>query len=341
MTKHKILIFCLIIFSLGQVFCFADEQIVMPKEIYVGDTAELRYMFKSQTNLFLMADSERVHGDVIILDESVSVFKDMEGVCLVKKAMLQRVGITYTIILTFVPWVTGEIDFPEFNLNELCGNRSDAAPFLLKLKPVQVVSILKKTESASEGTPVSPILIPGTNYVLWGLISALLILLILVGIVIARFSLIAKKLIELKENIGFSRNVVLTKRKLYALKKKNYSDIEFACAWQQIMRNYLEYRFGNSFASVTASSFVSVISNMTGDMLNMEQENAVFSLQGVFRRTDYIRYAGGSIDSEQLPAEEHRAMFMQGERERIIELSVSDIEGLEFREKEMKAYGRV
>ena len=169
----------------------------------------------------------------------------------------------------------------------------------------------------------------------------MLILLILVGIVIARFSLIAKKLIELKENIGFSRNVVLTKRKLYALKKKNYSDIEFACAWQQIMRNYLEYRFGNSFASVTASSFVSVISNMTGDMLNMEQENAVFSLQGVFRRTDYIRYAGGSIDSEQLPAEEHRAMFMQGERERIIELSVSDIEGLEFREKEMKAYGRV
>ena len=117
------------------------------------------------------------------------------------------------------------------------------------------------------------------------------------------------------------------------------SDIDFACTWQQIMRTYLEYRFGTSFSSVTARSFASVISSMTGDMLNMEQENAVLSLQGFLQRTDYIRYAGGSIDSLQLPAEEHRAEFMNGERENIIEVSISDVEGLEFREKEMKKYG--
>ena len=339
MIKHKVLTVFFIIFTLCTVFSFADEQIVTPKDIYVGDTAELRYVFQSQTNLFLMADPSRVNGDMITLDESLPVFKDMESICLVKKAVLQRVGITYTVILTFVPWITGEITFAEFNLNELCGNNSDAAPFLIQLSPIQVGSILKRAESSGEGSPVSPLLLPGTNYVVWGLISALLIILVCVGIVIARFSVISRKLVELKENLGFSRNARLTKRKLNSLKKKQYSDIEFACAWQQIMRTYLEYRFRASFSSVTASSFVSVITNMTGDMLNMEQENAVYSLQGLFRRTDYIRYARGSIDSEQLPAEEHEAVFLQGERENIIELSVSNIEGLEFREKEMKKYG--
>ncbi|MBR1912838.1 MAG: hypothetical protein IJ828_10865 [Treponema sp.] len=339
MKKQRQLIAVLAMVLLRTLFCFADEQIVMPKDIYVGDTAELRYAFQSQTDLFLIADPSRVHGDVILLDEKVTAFKDMESICLVKKAVLQRVGITYTIIITFVPWVTGEIAFPECNLNELCGNTSDAVPFMLSLSPVNVSSIVKRTESADEGTPIAPLLLPGTNYVLWALISALLVLLVLGGIFIAHFSVIAKKLEEFKKNIGFNRNAMLTKRRLSALKKKELSDIDFACTWQQIMRTYLEYRFGTSFSSVTARSFASVISSMTGDMLNMEQENAVLSLQGFLQRTDYIRYAGGSIDSLQLPAEEHRAEFMNGERENIIEVSISDVEGLEFREKEMKKYG--
>ncbi|MCR5762464.1 MAG: hypothetical protein K6G00_03685 [Treponema sp.] len=341
MIKHKLLIFSFTICILCTLFAFADEQIITPKSIYVGDTAELRYMFQSHTDLFLMADPSRINGDTVILDTSSQVFKKMEDVFLVKKAVLQRVGITYTVIITFVPWVTGEISFEEWNLNELCGNNSDAAPLLIKLSPIPVMSILKRTDSSGEGNPVSPILIPGTNYVLWGLIITLLIVLVFIAIFIARFSLIAEKFLELKENIGFSRNAIITKRKLNALKKRPYSDMDFASTWQKIMRAYLEYRFGTPFSSVTASSFYSVISDLTGDMLNMEQDNAVMSLQGLFRRTDYIRYAAGSIDSVQLPEEEHKAGFIDGERDNIIDVSVSDIEGLELREKEMKLYGRV
>lgn len=341
MIKDKLRKLIFVIYILSALNCFAEEQVVTPKEIFVGDTAELRYIFQSQNDLFLMADPSRVKGDVIVLDHTSDVFLNLEEKCFVKQAVLQRVGITYTLIMTFVPWVTGKIEFPELNLNELCGNVSDASPFLIQFSPVTVTSILKKTESAAEGSPISPLLLPGTNYILWLLISALIIILVFVGIVIAKFSFIVGKFISIKENLGYSRNAILTKRKLYALKKKTCSDADFACKWQQIMRSYLEYRFGSSFSSVTSSVFVSTITDMTGDMLNMEQENAVFSLQSLFQRTDYIRYAGGSIDSSLLPAEEHEAVFLNEERNNMIELTISDIAGLELQEKEMKKYGRV
>jgi hypothetical protein len=107
------------------------------------------------------------------------------------------------------------------------------------------------------------------------------------------------------------------------------------------MRDYLDYRFNMSFRSITAKDVYRTVSMATGDLLDIEQENAVLSIQSMFVRTDYIRYAKDSPDSRKLPAQDHEAAFASEEKDGIVALSLSDIEELEKERGEFKNYGRV
>ena len=340
------------------------QQIVLPSEVYVGDEVQLNYTFNSGVDFFTLASSKHIDGDTLYLNPALKPFADSDERYTVNEVSLHRNGMSYTLLIKFIPWVTGELTIPEFNLSACCLGKDavivqkeapedseaegfeeqvdtmaidsgiNPAPYKIKLKPVNIISLSEKLGAVSLRPPVSPILLPGTNYIIWTLIVVGVILLFGICFVLAKIRSIQEFWYNLRERLGLIKVSKMTRRKLKKLSVKKCSDAEYAAEWQQLMRTYLDSRFGVPFSSVTTKRISSVIFNVTGGMLSELQEDAVLTIVSLFTRTDYIIFAQNSIDSKQLPVEIHEAAFNEGERGGIVESTVKAIEGLEKVEEE-------
>lgn len=307
----------------------AVQQILIPKEVFVGDSAELRYSFRSAVDFFDGADSLRISGDTLILETSQKAFSSLGERCSISRAILERSGLDYTLRIIFVPWMPGTIDFPPLDLdlavygkqNTIAGKRDIPADahFFIDLEPVTVASLSEKLGVTTLRKPISPLSVPGTNYLVLLLIIVALIALGLLVFFFIKLPTTLKKYQLLKEEIGFYKNAHATVKKYKRLAKSDVDDKEFALCWQTIMRSYLEYRFSTSLSALASSRVVAHIEMLTGGLLSSEQQNVVEQIASFFHRTDYIRFAGGSLDAELLPAQEHQAAFLPGERESIIQ----------------------
>ncbi|MBQ2529008.1 MAG: hypothetical protein II584_01430 [Treponema sp.] len=347
------------------------QQFVLPSEVYVGDEVQLQYTFNSGVDFFALADSKHIDGDVLYINPALKPFADSEERYNVNEVSLHRAGMSYTLLIKFIPWVTGELSFPEFNLSACCLGKDativekpaepeaseneggsdgkvfeeqvdtmaidsgiNPAPYRIKVHPVTVISLVEKLGAVSLRPPVSPLLLPGTNYIIWTLIVVGVLLLFGICFVIAKIRAIQNFWYNLCERLGLIRMSKLTRRHLKKLRVKKCTDAEYAAEWQKIMRTYLDSRFGVPFGSVTTKRIASVIFNVTGGMLSEVQEDAVLSIVSLFTRTDYIIFAQNSIDSKQLPVETHEAAFNEGERAGIIDSTNKAIDGLEKVEEE-------
>ncbi|MBQ9539686.1 MAG: hypothetical protein IJU95_10510 [Treponema sp.] len=345
MRKGLLIILAFLFFPLAaqELVPSSVKQSLIPKEIYVGDTAQLSCSFHSDVDFYLLAQRagavSKMEGGVLYLDISDGYFNQMEPRCTVSSLSMSQVGTTYTLVLRFIPWRTGSLEFIPLDMARLC--HADTG-MLVTLEPVQVLSLAKKLGTETLRPVAPPILLPGTNYIVWSIIVLLIVLLVLLAIFAMNFSSAIKRMIIFKEKMGYSYNAFISRRKLRGLLKKDWeADSDFAQGWQLVMRGYLNYRFNCSFFSVTSKDIFKIITEATGDMLDIEQENAVLSVQAAFIRTDYIRYAKDSPDSRKLPAQDHEAAFNPGEKESIVELSLGDIAELEREREEFKDYGRV
>lgn len=310
------------------------RQVLVPREVFVGDRAELRCTFQSQMDFAALADPSLVKDGAIQLNTHADAFTRHAGDYTVELAVLQQAGTTCTLIITFVPWKTGQLHFEACDLPALCGAAEHAEPFLIHFSPVEISSLTEKLSVSAVRPPAPPLLLPGTSYALWICIVVFLLLLVATGILLAKFSALVRCATAVRESAGYYWNARSARSKLFALGRKKSTDVQFAEQWQATMRAYLAYRFGVPFSSATAKGIAPLIRRVTGNMLDIEQENAVSSLTSLFIRTDYIRFAGGSIDSRMLPAAEHEAVFTPGERNSIIALSCQVIAALESSAKE-------
>src|SRR5574344_1273824 len=77
------------------------EQVLAPKEVFVGDTAQINYTFRSAVDFFALADSKSIAGDKLSLSVSQTPFTELGGQCTVSSAELLREDLTYTLVITF------------------------------------------------------------------------------------------------------------------------------------------------------------------------------------------------------------------------------------------------
>ncbi|MBP5441805.1 MAG: hypothetical protein J6Y60_01050 [Treponema sp.] len=344
MKRFFSLIFCLAL-SCSALFAQSSlnaaddfvQQILFPKIVYVGDQTELQFTFNSPVDFFAPADPAHINGDTLYIDPSQPEFFSADESFTVKQVALYRNGMSYTLQVSFIPWKPGVIDIPSFNLNAcIIGSKTEDGQtpetfgeYRIDLQPFTVESLSQKSGDLSLRPPSPPILLPGTNYVLWTVIIAGIIFLFLITFLLARIRVIQEFYYTIREKLGLMRNSHVTRRKLKRLLDSQADDVDFASSWQRIVRSYLEYRFGCPFGSVTASHVAGVINNATGNMLSDNQESAVMDLVSLFTRTDYIVFAQGSIDSRLDPPQEHEAAFAEGERMEIIKITDRCIVGLE------------
>ncbi|MBR7078923.1 MAG: hypothetical protein IKI40_00180 [Treponema sp.] len=313
------------------------QQLLFPKIVYVGDQTELQFTFNSPIDFFALADPAKITGDSLYIEPSRPEFLSADDTFTVKQVILYRNGMTYTLQVSFIPWRPGVIDIPVFDLNTCIRdvkvddsqNTEQYIAYGIDLQPFTVESLSQKNGDLSLRPPAAPILLPGTNYVMWTLIIGGVLFLFLITFLLARLRTIQEFYYTIREKLGLMRNSRVTRHKLKRLLDADDSDVDFASSWQKIVRSYLEYRFACPFASVTASHLAGVINNATGNMLSDNQESAVMDLVSLFTRTDYIVFAQGSIDSRLDPPQEHEAAFAEGERKEIVKITDACIVGLE------------
>ncbi len=292
----------------------SPQQILVPKKVYIGDTAELRCTFNSSSSVLKqLTISGTAELPLVSQSQGNTSAKDYE----IKSISLSPAGVDfYQFTITFVPWKTGEIQFSPMEI--------EGSEIILEFQPVQIVSLIssENTSTATLRDANAPLLLPGTAYKLYGTIAVFIILLIvLIRLIVKRKSLLfyinTKRLLK-----KYKKNKKLTVKLLHqtALSSSDSDELS-AERIQKIMRSYLEVRFDYPFTKTVTSEIMKGWLSCTGGLLSDKKEEAFGDIVSAFIRTDFIRYS-------------KNGKFSEGELNSLIESLINKIEILEEQESE-------
>ena len=271
----------------------APQQILMPKKVYIGDTAELRCTFNSPAPQFKQLTANGIAKLPLVSQTDTEDY-------VIKDVSLAPAGVDfYQLTITFVPWKTGDLLFPPMEI--------EGTDTLLEFQPLQIVSLIT-AENASTTTlhdTAAPLLLPGTAYKLYGTLAAIvLLLIILIRLFVKRKSLMFyinnKRLLK-----KYKKNKKQTKKALYKIAdsaaQADFNAKTAAENLQKVLRNYLEVRFDYPFTRTVTSDIMAGWQSVTGGLCSDKKEEAFGEIAACFIRTDYIRYSkGGSFEKDEL-----------------------------------------
>lgn len=327
MKKDTVSVLVLLLLS-GLLSAQSDvTQITLPKKIFIGDTVELQYTFRSAVDFFSDTADSVTTREINI--KSLGI-KDETDDYTVTKALLERRGLSYTFSMTFIPWRTGDIDFPPVNLAGAVYGASSPA-FSIDVKPVSVSSILRESGDTSLRPPAGPQLLPGTVYALYAAIIIIIIFIAVLVRLIVKWPVICKVRKEKKILRSYARNAKELFRRLKHLEKagRTITDRQFCAELQRLLRRYLDFRYGYHFSTVLTSQFMAAFENVTAGMLSDKKRRAAEEITAVMFRTDYIRYAHDSIDSMRQPADQYEARLGGTERVQLLAVIRSAVDSIE------------
>ena len=284
------------------------QQILVPKKVYIGDTAELRCTFNSPDSALKSLTSQ---GTALL---STNAFDNFDSDYVIKTVSLSPAGVDfYQLTITFVPWKTGDLQFPPITI--------EGTQLILEFQPLQIVSLIS-TDPANPTTihdTAAPLLLPGTAYKLYGSLTAFIILMIvLIRLIIKRKNLLfyinQKRLLR-----KYKKNKKQTLKQLRRLEKKDSQ--KTAEELQKIMRNYLEVRFSYPFTRSLTSELMQGWQAATAGLLSDSKTEAFGDIVSGFVRTDYIRFS-------------KNGSFKEGEADQLVKAFSDCIEILEGEEND-------
>ena len=294
-----------------------SHQVLVPQNVYIGDTAELRVSFVSENAEKLLKGQSFVElplsgftGDLQLQDyqiEKLTLFSNGQN--------------NYTFIITFIPWKTGNIDFPNYLLLE-------EENVVLKFENVTISSLVQNENVTLQGQ-AAPFLLPGTVYKVYGLLILLLLVLFVLIRLIVKREAVAQKIKKrklLKKQKKNKKKIIKVLNKL--AKEKEQSDVDFAEKLQNIMRTYFENRFDFPFTK-TVSSEIKKKYFVVVDNVSEKKCDAIETVEKIFLRTDVIRYAQNSIGK-------NITSFIENERQECIDSLKLCIEVFEQQEESEK-----
>jgi hypothetical protein len=281
------------------------QQVLVPKQVYIGDRAELRCTFSTTAKI-------KAEGFCGELDYNQYDIKDVK---------LQPSGVnTYTLTIAFVPWRTGDIIIPDYRLSEeagTAGTETEADEMIIHFNPVNIVSLTQKDSITTLRDSASPLLLPGTIYKLYGsLIAAILVLIVGIRLIVKHkdVAFFITRLVSSAKNNSNRRRTIKQLGKI--AKNTQLSDNESAAEIQKTLRTYLEKRFDYPFSKTVSSELSAAFTKLTGGLLSEEKQDAYDDVVIAFVRTDYIRYSSAS-------------KFGDDEKPALVKKLINDIETIE------------
>ena len=294
----------------------SPQQILIPKKVYIGDTAELRCTFNSP-DPFLKQLTSSGTAELPLVSQSTEPQEEY----VIKSISLSPSGIDfYQLTITFIPWKTGELLFPSMEI--------EGSDIVLEFQPIQIVSLItnESTNTSTIRDTAAPLLLPGTTYKLYGTLSVFVIfLLICIRIILKRknilFYINQKRLLK-----KYKKNKKQTIRNLYKIADEaeaaKIDDQTAAENLQKSLRTYLEIRFDYPFTHTVASEIMQGWQTATGGLLSDSKTEAFGNIAASFIRTDFIRYS-------------KNGKFEENELINLIEKIISQIQILEQNEESL------
>ena len=316
-------------------FCFAQNvsenasevsQSLIPLEVFVGDQAELRYSFRSAVDFFPNA--------ALVMEKEIDItklpFKNLYNSIAIKSAYFSRNDMEYVISLQIVPWRPGIIEFPPFDLfsalNLSDKDKNKNISYSILFEPIEIKSIVEKTNLRDMQPPAPPFIIPGTTYALFAILLAALIVFALILRALIKFGDIRRWFKHMSMRRAYKKNSSVAVKKIKRLlRNKKISDIDFCAGLQNITRAYLDFRFAYPFKSASARAIREGFSKICLGDIPDSIAYSVEDLTSMFIRTDYIRYAHDSIDSQLYPPAEHQAKLASYERKSLSDMALKAI----------------
>ena len=294
----------------------SPQQILIPKKVYIGDTAELRCTFNSP-DPFLKQLTSSGTAELPLVSQSAEPQEEY----VIKNISLSPSGIDfYQLTITFIPWKTGELLFPSMEI--------EGSDIVLEFQPIQIVSLIanENTNTSTIRDTAAPLLLPGTTYKLYGTLSVFVIfLLICIRIILKRknilFYINQKRLLK-----KYKKNKKQTIRNLYKIADEaeaaKIDDQTAAENLQKSLRTYLEIRFDYPFTHTVTSEIMQGWQTATGGLLSDTKTEAFGNIAASFIRTDFIRYS-------------KNGKFEENELINLIEKIISQIQILEQNEESL------
>ena len=304
---------CVLSFFLCAAVLFAlDGRVsVMPKDVYVGDEAEIRFEFSFAEKLF-EGDSPSLNVQAFT---DVSDMSDVSSGSRSENEELKRIFFTddytiqsmrlkgsppsYVLSIVFIPWKTGEIDMSAFDLSSVLG--LSVRPFLTDIPPVHIQSITEKTGEKQLRPVKGPIIIPGTTYAVAAFCAVLLLFFAVVTALLIRFALIRGFFQAFFERMFSSQSFRAVCRELLFLEKRGQAlpSGVFCTRLSRLIRSYLENRFSYPFTAKTSSELVPAFSEFFAHSASERSYAYMQDLYEVCARCDYIRFSGESVFSRE------------------------------------------
>ena len=273
----------------------SPQQILIPKKVYIGDTAELRCTFNSPDS-FLKQLTSSGTAKLPLVSQSTEPQEEY----VIKNISLSPSGIDfYQLTITFIPWKTGDLLFPSMEI--------EGSDIVLEFQPIQIVSLIanENTNTSTIRDTAAPLLLPGTTYKLYGTLSGFVIFLIIcIRIILKRknilFYINQKRLLK-----KYKKNKKQTIRNLYKIADEaeaaKIDDQTAAENLQKSLRTYLEIRFDYPFTHTVASEIMQGWQTATGGLLSDTKTEAFGNIAASFIRTDFIRYSkNGKFEENEL-----------------------------------------
>ena len=294
----------------------SPQQILIPKKVYIGDTAELRCTFNSPDPFLKQLTSSGI-AELPLVSQSAESQEEY----VIKNISLSPSGIDfYQLTITFIPWKTGDLLFPSMEI--------EGSDIILEFQPIQIVSLIanENTNTSTIRDTAAPLLLPGTTYKLYGTLSGFVIFLIIcIRIILKRknilFYINQKRLLK-----KYKKNKKQTIRNLYKIADEaeaaKIDDQTAAENFQKSLRTYLEIRFDYPFTHTVASEIMQGWQTATGGLLSDTKTEAFGNIAASFIRTDFIRYS-------------KNGKFEENELINLIEKIISQIQILEQNEESL------
>jgi hypothetical protein len=284
-------------FSLPLSLYSLEQTVLVPVEVYVGDRARIRHTFSAGKGGWPALEP----GKPLELPPEKAVFAALEPDCTVTAASLTFQGVECLLTVDFIPWKTGELDIPPFDLRELVDMDSEAA-LMVDIAPVMIASLSQKLGEIQLRPPAPPLIVPGTTYALLGIAALAAAALAGAAVSLARARRSGRTLSALFGSLFFSKAGRRAFKQLKALKKKYASPGslsspgagELAGGLQVILRGYLDAHFGWPFRAASSPELFPAIADITGGMMDGARFAQVEKLEALFRRCDFIRFAGNA-----------------------------------------------
>ena len=283
------------------------KQSVFPKAIYIGDVAELRCSFTSDSVVVKGPASTQAFTQPLDL----SVY-DIKEISVQPVAAQQGEAGNYNLVIKFVPWRTGKLALPDYELQGVG---------TIHFEPIEILSLVEQQNISSLRSYSSPLLLPGTAYKIYAGIAVFIVLLVLLIRLIIKWSSVVFWFKNTKLKRRYARSKKNTIRALKALEEKasgGSSDSETCTMLQKIMREYLELRLDYPFTKTLTSEMSAAFNTATCGLADEKRYSAFENIISVFVRTDFIRFSD-SAD----------ATFKSGELSEHINTLISAIDAIE------------